>query len=165
MMPNRASTNVLWRSCLPVGVCLLAGVGVVIGRVPASAAGATSIQIIPFSSECENTWKQLKVSIEHGTGAKVSLGTFSTAIPQYPNLLGFVQISSSGDVTPSDLKIYLDTAMARCYASASSRIPVNNPQLGRLLQLSIADIRNQTKAPIYVSLDKDQLVLHYNQPL
>lgn len=167
-METRASAIISRRARSVLYVCAaiaLLGVGLLGGRVSSSASNAPSKERIPLPAECEATWKQLKVSIESATDAIVSVARFSQTVPQYPNLIGFVEIANADKIDPSELRVYLDTAMARCYASASSAIPLDNQQLGRLLQLTLADIRKQSNPPVYATLDRDSIVLRYNQPL
>jgi hypothetical protein len=121
---------------------------------------------MPAPAECAAAWqKDLKLAIESSTGAKVSFTRFDQSFPQYPNLAGFVRIDGVDKVAPSELRAELNGATARCYAGASAKIPLSNPQFARLLQLTLADLRKQTELPLYLTLDGEQIVVHYNQPL
>ena len=137
-----------------------------IGRTAALAADRPSVLLMPAPAECVAAWqKDLKLAIESSTGAKVSFTRFDESVPQYPNLAGFVRIDGIDKVAPSQLRAELNGAMDRCYAGASNKLPLSNPQFARLLQLTLADLRKQTKLPLYLTLDGEQLVIHYNQPL
>ncbi|HEX4969711.1 MAG TPA: hypothetical protein VFV69_01580 [Steroidobacteraceae bacterium] len=147
-----------------VGVALLAA-GVLIGRTSISASARPTVHLMPFPVECEAAWKDMKLSIESGTGAKVSFSRFDESVPQYPNLAGIVRIDGVDKVAASALRPYLDTVMARCYADSSTGIPLSNPEFARLLQLTLVDLRKQTQLPLYLTLDGEQIAVHFNQPL
>lgn len=167
-MEPRASATISPRARSALYLCAaiaLLAVGMLGGRASSSASNGPSKERIPLPAECEATWKQLKISIESATDAKVSVTRFSQTVPQYPNLIGFVEIANADKIDPAELRVYLDTAMARCYASASSAVSLDNQQLGRLLQLTLADIRKQSDSPVYATLDRDRIVLRYSQPL
>ena len=85
--------------------------------------GPTPVHLMPFPAECEAAWKDMKLAIESGTGAKVSFTRFDESVPQYPNLAGFVRIDGVDKVAPSELRAELNGATARCYAGASTKIP------------------------------------------
>jgi hypothetical protein len=135
------------------------------GRTSTSATIGPSVQRIPLPAECEATWKELKVSIEGATHAKVSVARLTRAAEQYPNLIGFIEISGTDTIDPAELQVYLDTATARCYASASAAVPLENQQLNRLIKLTLTEIARNGNPPVYVTIDQDRLVLRYNQPL
>lgn len=143
---------------------LLAG-GMLIGRTSTSAGDRPSVLLMPVPAECVAAWQgEMKLGIESGTGAKVSFSRFGESVAQYPNLAGFVRIDGVDKVAPADLRMWINTAMARCYAGGSATIDLSNPQFGRLLQLALADFRNRTKLPLYLTLDGEQVVIHYNLP-
>jgi hypothetical protein len=137
-----------------------------IGKATTHAADGPSVLFMPVPAECAAAWqKELKLAIESSTGAKVSLTRFDESVPQYPNLAGFVRIDGVDNVAPSELRAELNGATARCYAGANTKIPLNNPQFAHFLQLTLGDLRKQTTLPLYLTLDGEQIVVHYNQPL
>jgi hypothetical protein len=145
-----------------VAAAVLVGGGVLIGRISVSVAENPAVHLIPFPAECETEWTtNLKLTIETGTGAKVSVMRLTDFVPQYPNLAGVVRVEGASS---ADLRRDMAAAMTRCYANADTAIPLNNPQFGRMLQLTIADFR-QNKLPLYLTLEGEQIVVHYNQPL
>ena len=143
----------------------LLATGMLIGRMSRSASAQTPVHLMPFPAECEAAWKDMKLAIESGTGAKVSFTRFDESVPQYPNLAGFVRIDGVDKVAPSELRAELNGATARCYAGASTKIPLSNPQFARLFQLTLTDLRQRTTLPLYLTLDGEQIVVHHNQPL
>jgi len=137
-----------------------------IGRITTHAADRPSVVLMRAPAECAAAWqKDLKLAIESSTGAKVSFTRFDESVPQYPNLTGFVRIDGVDKVAPSELRAELNGAMVRCYAGTSTKIPLSNPEFGRLFQLTLADLQKQTELPLYLTLDGEQIVVHYNQPL
>lgn len=146
------------------GAVLLA-MGILIGRTSISAPTRPTTLAIPFPAECEEAWKEMKLAIESGTRAKVSLSQLDESVPQYPNLAGIVRIDGVDKVEAAHLRTYLNTAKVRCYAGASTTISLSNPQFARLFQLTITDLRQRTALPLYLKLDGEQIVVFYNQPL
>lgn len=149
---------------LMAGAALLA-TGVLIGRTSISAPTRPTAYVMPFPAECEETWKDTKLTIETGTLAKVSVSRVDGSVPQFPNLAGIVRIDGLDKVEDWQPHAYLEAATARCYAGATTSVSLNNPQFARLFQLTIADLRQRTTLPLYLTLDGAQIIVHYNQPL
>lgn len=92
-------------------ISLVFALGAVAVQRPA-AATPESVFLVPFPSECEAAWKQMKINIEAGTGAKVSFTRFDHQAPQYPNLAGFIAIAGVDKLERSDLDPYLNAVFA-----------------------------------------------------
>jgi hypothetical protein len=153
------SSQRVYVSALLISVLFAFGV---IAVQPPAAATSPSQFLLPFPGECESAWKDLKISIEAATHAKVSVTRFDRQIPQYSNLAGFVAISGIDELQLTDLDPYLNAAFARCYASSSGSISLSNPKAAQLLQLYLADLKERTELPIYITIDKEELTLHFN---
>jgi hypothetical protein len=127
----------------------------------AERTGANAI-VIPVPEECLDTWKRTRSSIEATTEATVSIVRFSKSVPQYPNLVGFVEIQNADRVSQEDLELFVGSAELGCYAASSISLPVE--ALGGSLQESLAAVKQRSKWPIYVTVEESKLIVRRRPP-